>query len=129
MVLCVISMTGFAQAPTVNTSPQKIFEKPSILHDSDELYFSVMTKSESVDFSRVAYKKTNSELVFSTDQIIEYIEVYKQDKLYLKRIPVFTNNLYINMKNFERGLYKIHMLTNQDDEPVVAHVLKKHSSL
>lgn len=122
-------MTGFAQAPTVNTSPQKIFETPNILLDSNELYFSVMSKPESIDFSRVGYKMTNSELVFSTDQIVEYIEIYKQDKLYLKRLPVFTNNLYINMKNFERGLYKIHMHTNLDDDPVVAHVLKKHSSL
>ncbi len=119
------SVTINAQAATEqNTQSEQ--ESPQILHDTDDLYFSVMSEENSIQFSRVGYNTNNSELVFSTGEIVEYIEIYKREKLYLKRLPVFTNNLYINMKNFERGLYKLHLISNETEEPVIAYVLKKH---
>lgn len=98
-----------------------------VLEDTDELYFSVIQTQNDIQFSNVDYNQKTHELKFRTDLIVEYIEVYSQDELYMTRLPVFTTNLHLNLENFERGLYTLHLISDIDEEPTITQILKKQN--
>lgn len=90
-----------------------------------QLSYDVLESEDNLEFEQINYSASSQNLSIDTAEEVSSISLYKDGEVYLKHMPVFSDNITLSMKNYEEGDYELHLTSGTKIATTVIEIEKR----
>lgn len=90
-----------------------------------QLTYQVVNAETNATLTTVNYTATQEKLTIGAEESIQFISLTKDGEDFLMKMPVFSNNLNLSMRNYDSGDYKLFLNVEGKAAPTVIEITKE----